>query len=194
MFSDALMFKLTIQAILKNPLGFDWTLQGFGMLRLYLTPAVRLHVWSADAKVPEVSELHDHPWSFSSLIIAGRLVNTRYAKIPHATPNFMEQTILCGEGGGLRGSPSPVYLSAQPSELYLEGDSYFQSAPEIHRSAPEDGTVTLIERRFEWDRDHACVYWRKGEEWVSAEPRPATPDEVLRITRNSLDKWFKEES
>lgn len=182
--------KLPIKAILENPLGHVWSLQGLGMLRLYLSKEVRLHVWSDHARVDEVSELHDHPWSFMSWIIAGKLKNTRFTKCDGGGDRYMCQSLLCGTGGGLKGGPVPMQLSASRIEHYMEGDAYFQDAPEIHRSEPEDGTVTIIERRFSDDVDHARVFWEEGKPWVSAEPRVATDSEVLHITRNALQRWF----
>lgn len=182
--------KACVKSILAHADAFEWSLQGLGMLRLYLEPQTRLHVWSAAAAVKEVSEVHTHPWHFRSVIVAGVLYNQRYTTHPDGVP-YLRQELLCGPGGRLKGNPQPILLQAEPIERYTAGECYAQSADVRHKSTPEDGTVTIIERAPAGDPDHAEVFWRAGTEWVSAEPRPATPEEVRNITRNALCKWFQ---
>lgn len=188
--------KAAIRFILRNAPKSDWTLQGFGMLRFNLSPDLRLHVWSEADKVPGVSEIHTHPWDFRSLCVAGCVRNRRYterAAGPDRLP-MLRQTIQCGVGACLKGDPELVNLYAERIE-YINADrgarSYRQDAREIHSSHPEDGTVTLVQRTFKADTEHAYVYWPAGTEWVTAEPRTATPEEVERITQNALNRWFR---
>jgi hypothetical protein len=160
------------------------------MLRLYLSTETRLHVWDTRFAVPDVSTIHNHPWSFESYIVAGAIKQRRYIVSPDGKP-FNVSTILAGPGGGLRTAPQPVKLEAQDLEVYGEGDSYTQTTDEIHWSMPEDGTVTLVTRRFvKADRDHARVFWPAGADWVSAEPRPATSREIHEIMSRALERWF----
>lgn len=174
----------------------EWSIQGLGMLRTYLdeNKVSRLHVWSDDAKYEDASELHTHPWDMASVVMAGVLEQTRYVAFSEQAagepPTHREQKILCGEGGGLCGGPQNVVLRQMHPEFYREGDLYRQYWWEIHRTRPKNGTVTIIVRDFTADPDHAFVYWPVGQEWVSAEPRPATPEEVERITQRSLELWF----
>lgn len=169
----------------------DWTLQGLGMLRLYLSPTVRLHVWDSAEAYPGASKLHDHPWDFTSHIILGRLVNVRYERRPlrGGRPTHHMQTIVCGEGGCSLGDVTDVEMREESRFVYEAGQSYSQISTIVHESIPEDGTVTIIERVMHEDTEHARVFSDYGTEWVSAEPRPATPDEVKRMTRKALARW-----
>jgi hypothetical protein len=189
--------KDDIRKILENPLDREWSIQGLGMLRTYLDDkkVQRLHVWSDEARGmwDGASELHTHPWDMISIIMAGRLEQHRFvAFLPtlKEPATHMQQKILCGEGGGLCGLPERALLRQMSPEFYKEGDVYRQGWWEIHRTRPADGTVTIIARDFTSDPDHAFVYWPVGEDWVSAEPRPATEDEIIRITQRSLERWF----
>lgn len=174
-----------------------WSIQGLGMIRLYLSPEVRLHVWDSRYAVPGVSTLHDHPWHLHSRIVAGAVHQYRFTKtielkalvapVPVADL-WKEQTILCGEGGGLCGVPTPVALIRGAKETYRAGEVYQQTADEIHESMPEGGTVTLVTREFLEDAEHAHVYFK--DEWVTAEPRPATASEVAAVLGYSLQRWF----
>lgn len=193
---DAVMRSL-VKSILEHPEGHGWTLQGFGMLRTYITPELRLHVWDSRFRVKDVSVVHTHPWNFRSTVIAGVVRNMRYEEADgQGGLRYMRQQILCGPGGGFS-EPDPVEVSLrvvrhwliEPRETYVAGQVYNQLANEIHMSEPEDGTVTLVEREFLADVDHAYVYWRAGKEWVTAEPREATEDEVRQICWRALSRF-----
>lgn len=193
--------RALVQKILEKPLLFEgWTIQGLGMLRLYLDAAhkTRLHVWTtAHAAKIKASELHTHPWDFDSQVVAGVVHNTRYFELSEEEAEgvsnaalWQRQKIRCGEGGGLVGAPERVFLADSP-ETFKAGECYSQKASEIHKSNPEDGTVTIIERIFGADTEHAYVYFPVDEEWITAEPRPATDEEILTICGNALDRWFR---
>jgi hypothetical protein len=188
---DARVTKPLVKTLLEHADALDWTTQGLGMLRTYLEPELRLHVWDRDLRAEDVSELHTHPWDFRSLVVAGQVENRRYVEIDGGEPNFNKQEIFCGQGGGLvDGDPTPVKISALPTEIFLPGDVYTQKAEEIHRSTPRSGTVTIVERHFKEDADHAFVFWPLGERWVTAEPRPATDQEIANVVGHALAAWF----
>lgn len=180
--------RALIRFILTNALKFEWSIQGLGMLRLYLSPSQRLHVWSREAKRTDVSTIHDHPWDFDSLIISGSIENLIFENVPQGLPHLRQQ-ILCGPGGGVCGAPEEVGLICRTRTTYGSGWSYFQKAEVIHESEPSEGAVTLITRTFRPDTEHANVFYEAGKTWVSAEPRVATAAEIERITRSALDRW-----
>lgn len=187
--------KELVKAVLSSPSGLKWSVQGLGMLRTYLSPEVRLHVWDSTPRVYNVSALHTHPWHLDSYIVCGELRQCRYKVVGvgdylQGTLDYNEATIKCGEGACTMSEPEPVKLFRMPMESYTEGQSYYQSNDEIHESLPEEGTITLVTRTFTEDRDHARVFWQGKGGFVSAEPRTATPAEVADITQNALAKWF----
>ncbi len=185
--------KALVRHILEHSPNYYWTLQGLGMLRLYLSGGaqrLRLHVWDSRFAVPGVSVIHNHPWDFTSYIIAGRLENHLFDPHPFYGKQYVCQSIKCGEGGGLEGRSFIKRMRVSPPMTYLEGNHYYQVAQQVHASVPQDGTVTVIERVFGGDQDHAQVFWEPGLEWVSAEPRPATEEEVRKICLNAIEKWF----
>lgn len=182
--------KTLVRFILENANNYKWSLQGFGMLRLYLSPTTRLHVWDDTFRVPGVSDIHDHPWDFESEIVAGELRNYRFDVEVAVNGGYHMSKLRCGPGGGLVGEPETVRL-IQASDWFLRhGGAYCQRHDEVHKTVPANGTVTIVERDFREDVDHARVFWPRGEEWVSAEPRDATPEEIGAITKLSLARWF----
>lgn len=188
--------KALAQAVLSNPGSYEWTLQGFGMLRTYLDHKKnwRLHVWDDRYRVAGVSDMHTHPWHFTSYVLAGIVENYRYAHArlaaSQAPEPFMEQRLRCGVGGGLEGEPETTWLVKGERELYRESDVYKQKAHEIHVSVPRNGTVTLVRREFLDDTEHASVFWPINEEWVTAEPEAASRVVVKRICAEALNLWF----
>lgn len=182
------MNKVWARFILNNALKFQWSIQGLGMLRLYLNPDQRLHVWSREAKRTDVSTIHDHPWDFKSQIISGAIDNLIFEQMPQGLPHF-RQRILCGPGGGIDGAPEEVGLICRSRKTYQAGESYAQQAQVIHESDPAEGTVTLITRTFRPDTEHANVFYEAGKTWISAEPRAATMTEIERVVGSALVRW-----
>ena len=171
----------------------SWTLQGFGMLRTYLGPSLRLHVWDPRYRVPDVTEIHDHPWHFTSLVVSGRMRNVRYQALPglvgETEPTHVVGRIMCGarptQDDVVTGSARLVVLD---EETYGPGRSYSMRADELHASYPDAGTITLCRRVSAEGRspDHASVCWPVGGSRVSAEPRAASPEEVQDILSLAL--------
>jgi len=176
------MSESMVRHALANPQEHDWTIQGFGMLRTWLDPEgySRLHIWDTEKAYDQVpSTVHTHPWDFTSRIYFGRIINTRYVPQPDGS-EYKWAKILTGRGGGLISEHETTRLTANPPEEYYPGSNYMQFAEEIHESTPDKGTVTVINRNFRYERE-AAVYWPANAEWITAEPRVATMDEVMHF-------------
>ena len=182
--------------ILTQPLEHEWSVQGLGMMRTYLNETQRLHIWHSSLIVPDVTELHDHPWNFESEVLFGCVRQMRFEDNDSGR-KFMKQRILCGVGGGPVGEavvdPELVQIFSAGIETYYAGVTYKQKAHEIHRSFPSNNTVTIVTRDFLEDRDHAHVYYPEGGTFGSAEPRPASRAEILFITRSVLHAYQEAE-
>lgn len=183
-----------IKAILAGAANYRWSVQGLGMLRLYLSPTLRLHVWDDRFIAPGATLMHDHPWHFESLIVAGQLVNYRYILEPARGRPYVKHLIKCGEGGGLMedNKPDVVFLTLDKIDSYGAGMTYRQTAEEVHCTRFARGTVTVIDRKVAGDPDHAHVYYPQGGKWGSAEPRLATTQEVMVITQTALSRFFRD--
>lgn len=179
--------------IVAHPYGFDWTLQGFGMFRLYLSPELRLHVWSPSHAIPNVTMLHTHPWHFESHILQGEMRDRSYRVVsPNEYPanqepmTHRERRIRCGPGGCDTGEARDVCLLAVDDRRFGAGGIYRRRATSLHESEPTPGCITVIRRTFLADTEHALVYCTLGEPWVSAEPRPATRMEIEEMREVAL--------
>lgn len=181
-----------VRDILRNPLHREWTLQGFGMLRTYITKEIRLHVWDDRFATANVSVMHTHPWDFTSDVVVGEMWNFRFRECNDSfgPVTHNRQLLQCGAGGGVKEEPSLVRMLECSREIVSETCSYNESADETHISIPTRGCVTLVTRTFRFDTEHAYVYWPVGTQWVSAEPRKATDSEVHTICDHSIRKYF----
>ena len=182
--------KTLARAILSNAAAYEWSLQGFGMLRLHLPNDYRLHVWDSRYRSSGVSMIHDHmQWGLISTVIAGVLINRRYAEDPREA-GFLFTTLKPGYGCYFKHEPKETGLLELDPLTYLEGDSYSHKPDEIHQTDAQDGTVTLMHKKPTGD-ESARVFWPVGSEWGSAEPRRAYPEEVEDITSRALRRWFE---
>jgi hypothetical protein len=198
--TDDLTFVRPLVASILRDEHREWSVQGFGFLRTYFGPAdapkaFRLNLWDRRFKVPNVSTIHDHPWDFKSIIVAGQFANLRYEmehlpiQIKPVICTHAFTTIRTGEGGGQeKDAINSCVLVPKPIEYYIPGDTYHQRADEIHETLFLDGAVTLNERIG--DTEHARVFWPYGTDWVDAMPRPATRAEVSDAVSYSLKEWF----
>lgn len=203
------ILKSVVQKMLEFPIEFPWEVQGLGFMRLYLGDrAQRLHIWDSSIKVYQASSLHTHHWDINSTVVAGIYKQHRYKsydteqgydteqiafKAWGAPPRKYNQARIQTGPNAKKEEQSEVWLSELPLEVVHEGFGYKQERNEIHCSIPEDGTVTLIDRTLYPEPDGhgvALSLWRGKGPWVSAAPRPATEEEILRITRTALDSWF----
>jgi hypothetical protein len=171
------------RSVLLDPFTQKWTVQGFGMLRCYLDAdhVYRLNIWDGRLRYPGVSMIHDHPWHFESYVLVGSLKNLRYRHSGDGQP-YDAMKIITGEGGAQIEELKPVLLTRGIAEWYDAGKTYHQRADEIHETDAVIGTVTL-NKRERVHGDVATVFWPKGKQWVTAEPRAATPDEIKRAVR-----------
>lgn len=174
--------------ILKNADKFEWSLQGLGMLRLYLPGEARLHVWDTRYAFPGASPIHDHlQWGLTSTILSGGLTNFRYKEgsgKPYHWARFK-----AGYGAKQLHEAEVMLLQRQRGEQYLVGQTYSQEPNEIHETCADYGTVSLMQKRPSADGETARIFWPEGTEWGSAEPRPATAEEVKAITSYALERW-----
>lgn len=181
-----------VRYLLKNRLELpltDWTVQGFGFMRLRVDDSTRIHIWDARLREAGVSDIHDHTqWAFTSYILSGQIINTRYTIADAGQPYHMA-TLTCGIGGGLHPQPvQTVRLYAGIPELYLPGMHYRQEPDEIHRTHAADGTVTLL-RQERRKVDTARVFWPEGGSWGDAIPRQATKTEIDEVCGYALSMY-----
>lgn len=179
-----------LRGILEQAECLSWTVQGFGMVRTYLDDAHRwrLNIWDDRLQTPGVSLIHDHPWSFTSHVLAGRIVNMRYGvddSGAHALTHEYKRIVTGPDGG----DASPVLgcrLVPRKPEVYPAGTSYRQQLTEVHETRAVRGTVTLNDRTPPTREYTARVFWPTGYLWMAARPRPARWSEVEGAVRMAL--------
>jgi hypothetical protein len=172
-----------LRAILLNPMNYGWTVQGFGMIRTYLDEQQRwrLNIWDDRLRTPGVSLIHDHPWSFTSYLVAGKLRNRRYACDEDSSyPTHFFKRIQTGPDGADASGEHTCQLACKALENYEAGMKYSQLLNEVHETDADRGTVTLNDRTPPIETYTARVFWQIDHgKWMAARPRAALRHEVL---------------
>lgn len=196
------MIRDDIFTILTNPHEVEWQVQGFGMLRTYLPGEgePRLQIWDQRLASWGNNAIHDHPWAFTSTIVAGTLFNQRYNILrPEARTTGLPghyTDIKPGTRGGQLSEAAvhPCRIFAQPVEVYSMGDHYSQTHREMHITRYMQGTVTMISRFDREEADLARVAWygEPEDQPPFVNPRPAIAEEIHSTISMCLDTWWPE--
>jgi hypothetical protein len=182
---DIALTRVLVRTILEHAQDYPWVMQEIGLLGLRLDDRreYRLHVWDPGCCVEE-PPVHDHPFNFTSTIVAGEMTNTLYRESPSGV-EYIRVHYPPDDEDARR--TDTVRLAATAS-TYRTGDHYFQLARELHDSRQLPGTVTIIRRAFR-DVPELTVCLRDQSAWVSGRSRPATPGEVKTFAAAALE-WF----
>ena len=175
--------KALVRTILEHAEDFPWVMQEIGLLGLRLddTREYRLHVWDPSSSVGE-PPIHDHPFDFTSTVVAGEMTNTRYEEDPHGVEYHRMRYTPPNEHDRRRDT---VRLSGTAT-TFTAGSQYHQLAHELHDSRQLPGTVTIIRRTFTKEPPELTVCNREAR-WVLGQSRPAELGDVKRITATALE-------
>ena len=178
--------KALVLMLLQHAEDFPWRMQDIGLMGLRLDDRreYRLHVWDSSSCVGE-PPIHDHPYDFTSTVIAGEMTNTRYDEDPAGGDEYVRFRYSPGSEGGRRADA--VKLSSTAT-TFAEGNQYRQLSHELHASWQQPGTVTAI--RCLWvDPSELTVCVRDKGSWRSGQGRDATREEIKSFTAKALE-WF----
>lgn len=187
-----------VKQVMENPFNYEWELQGFGMLRTYIDKDTRLQIWLKDFIVPNVTDIHTHPWDFQSFIYQGQIRNNIFSE--YGLQNSVQGEwfqcdkclILTGEHAYVK-ERNIIILKPNGSFDYFRGDTYFHEKNIPHRIDFIDGTITIL-TKSNIHEDSLAYSYVKGfnNEWVSAAPRIATKEEIQTFI-DAASKLNKEE-
>jgi len=180
---DNSLDRALVRTILEHAEDYPWTMQDIGLLGLRLDDRreYRLQVWDPSCSVGD-PPVHDHPFDFTSTVIAGEMTNTRYEENPAGVEYCRVRYTPPNEDAR---TADTVRLSSRATTL-TAGDRYTQLAHELHDSRQVPGTVTIIRWTFK-DVPELTVCTRGDAAWVSGQSRPAALEEVKRITAMALE-------
>lgn len=181
--------QLLTLGILERAENWDWSVQGLGMLRLYIKNLGRLHIWDESLMYPNVSRIHNHSWDLQSTVIVGALQNIIYVPDPNGY-TFWRKKIVAGYNYQELSTDEQVRLIPTTNPVYFPGDIYAQKADEIHFTNPLELTVTIMERHKLAEDEITEVYYEK--EFGNAKSRPATAEEILRVTQRAVQRLEEE--
>lgn len=185
-------YESIVKDVLEHPFNYQWELQGFGMLRTYIDKDTRLQIWLKKYIVEDVTDVHTHPWDFTSYIYQGKIVNNCYSEHPFkVSPNDNEMSfdrclILTGENAYVK-EKIKVLLRKDSSIPYRSGETYHHDKTIPHRIDFIDGTITILSKRNIDVNSLAYSYVPNGKDWVSAAPKIATVGEIREFIKSACD-------
>ena len=193
-----------LERTITEPIGQHWServfaMQKLGVLRFQVPtdehPDRALHLWNRDLKDRSASDIHSHPFDFSSIVLAGRIVNTQYEAVGRFKGPYFGWVIRPGPNVTVTDRKQYALLLHDVDTIFA-GSSYRMDASEIHHTAFEDGTVTVVTKRRGKLADEAMVFDR-NEEWGNAAPEFATIyDRYWQVgeptVRKCLDKLYSQ--
>jgi hypothetical protein len=177
--------RALVLTLLQHAEDFPWRMQDIGLMGLGLDDRreYRLHVWDPSDCVDE-PPVHDHPYNFTSTIIAGELTNTRYEEDPGGD-EYVRFRYSPGAEGERR---SDMVRLSSTATTFTGGNQYRQFAHELHASGQRPGTVTAIHCSWVEARElTVCV--RDAGSWRSGQGRVATREEIKSFITKALE-WF----
>ena len=177
--------KALISTILQHAEDFPWRMQDIGLMGLRLDDRreYRLHVWDPSNREGD-PPIHDHPYEFSSTIIAGELTNTRYVEDSAGNEYVRFRYSPLDE----RQRQSDTVRLSGEAETFTEGAEYHQLPVDLHASWQRPGTVTLIRCSWAPPRE-LTVCLRDGDSWHSGEGRDATREEIKKFAAKALERF-----
>lgn len=173
------------------------------MLRLYLSEAERLHVWTRAGRVARVSDVHDHPWHFTSVVVSGRVRNVRYAVEEESEQESEARRLPYGKSRRrLLAEAARARVMGPGEAAYEEGTIVCGQSPLTRGVIGESRVVRLWERLVE-DLGPGEHYQQRANEVHRSEPedgavtlcmRRFLPDtEHARVYWPSGTKWVAAE-
>lgn len=180
-----MLSKALVLTMLEHAEEFPWRMQDIGLMGLRLDDRreFRLHVWDPSVCIGE-PPIHDHPYDFTSTVIAGEVTNTRYEE-DVAGDEYVRFRYCPGADGERR---SDTVKLSSTTTTFSEGNQYHQLAHELHGSWQLPGTVTAIRCRWA-EAPELTVCVRDEGAWRSGQGRDATCEEVKSFTAKALE-WF----
>jgi len=193
-----------VKHALMHARSFTWTRRS-NNFSLAIQPGVTISVFDSRYRHRDGRTVHSHDSDFHSRIVAGVMRNTRYTEVP----SDAEGAVACRHlridtmRAAVADAPDRMFLLAGPEEVYTAGDEYDMLAPEMHRAAPDDGTVTIRIKRYVSQKSGVHVCWLPGDgpegplkvegnlrsvNYLVAQP--PTPAELDDAVGNALQNWF----
>lgn len=170
------------------------SLHGLGFIQLKLPSNMRLHVWHPDLPRRacfDHSAVHNHRFSFHSLVLIGRQANRLWhvASDPQGEHDLVSHDGPRSEKGG-RLSYVSDRVRAEPvdgTRFYEPGQSYVMPMWAYH-DTPNTGVVVTLMTKIEESRDaHASTIIKRGHLFDQSFDRfQLPPDELWKFVVDAL--------
>lgn len=166
---------------------------GVGMIQLYLTDTIRLHVFHPElpAKLEAFGNRHNHRFDLVSTVLLGAIVDIQLTPYHYVAGKFKLYGVTPAHL--YTGQEVPVLAEAANYAVEMsgirkitEGHSYSMSAGEYHETRAEGLTVTLMEKSNQVDI-HARIIGHLGQKVGHAMEEKPSPAWLISLFTSALD-------
>jgi hypothetical protein len=162
-----------------------WTVHGGGVLRLQIDGGTSMHIWDGRLQLAGCSNTWDR--AQCTVVVSGLLFGDPYVEVRAGGEPYHTRAVRYdSDEGVIVGLATDLFLLRKKQNRYSAGEGYVQPPAEIHRISALSGTVVLVEQAAALPEEER-VFWPHGAKFVSAEPRPATREEIYEIGKFALD-------
>lgn len=155
---------------------------GLGFIQLKINNYTRMHFYHPTLKPIVAEGVHNHRYSFGSLILKGELKQSIFAKVPGDT-HICEQE-SCKEGACVEAAGTPCGLEFLVHNQYREGSQYTINHSTFHQVESPFG-ITLL-NRTEYKKELAEVIRPVGAEKVCPFSHKVEEDKLWDIVKEML--------
>lgn len=170
-----------------------------GALQVYITDDIRLHVYHPELlPVPGAfGSIHDHRFSFTSIVVMGMLLNTIYTISAHAgTPRFNWRTFEVQHA--LVGASEPILLDfscqlrlAERKQIHA-GEAYCMCRGDIHETRAHGLTISLMWKYHQLEAP-ACIFAQEGQKPEHILDNQPSKTLMLQLVHNALRRCSPED-
>lgn len=172
----------------KHPLGFYYI-----ELANSKQHRTRLHIWPENLDERELIgpnfPIHDHSWSFKSLILAGEITNLTYRLKNDITGDyFIYGTEYTSAGVELKCDiKNRFQLELESSKAYKKNDSYSMKSGRLHETKVEKGLcVTLLKANYDLNREPIVIGRKSSEAMIYVPRNTSVKDDLFLFVKEII--------
>ncbi len=117
-------------------------IHGNGFIKIFLEDGSFIHIYSHNIPKQRVdTSIHDHRFSFKSMVLQGVLIHRIYDVIVHSQGDYY--ICIGAQNDKLVPTPTRVFLKENNMEMYMAGQSYSFCVGLVHRVEAPSGILTV---------------------------------------------------
>lgn len=155
---------------------------GLGFIQLVLNKNERIHFYNRELTVTN-EEIHNHRYNFTSYILKGTFLNTKYQLIKG--DDYILKNESCNKNIKVNDININVSVKKEETKIYTLNDSYDMFYNEFHTVAAVDNTITYL-NRGDIIMDNAQVLYPKNSNVVCPFETKISDNDLWDLIYNTI--------